>query len=285
MVMTVIAMVTTVFINNTYHASKMATKNRKPIHYLCLIQALLGAITNVALIFFFFQYSSMCGMRVYVAATMNLLSTTCIETILLIKAYYCSESSYTVLSYGVVLSLARFTIGAANILFTKTAITPLFTCVSVINPTTALGVVTIEIMLNIYLSVCFLFSVYKRWKFVKTKLYAALLKDGTIFSIATSITSVAIMVLVLLHALGENSSTLLNISWAVSSKLTVEQLLRTQNLKKSGLPWVHAINIEDSHQVKSSKFGIPNNVKLLYTLDTYDPFESQLQNTQLNLDI
>ncbi|ORX97364.1 hypothetical protein K493DRAFT_336569 [Basidiobolus meristosporus CBS 931.73] len=244
MMMAVIAMATTVFINNTYHALKLVVENRKPINYLCFIQAMLGAVTNIALIVLFFQFDFRCDIKMYTAASLNLLSTTCIETILLIKVYYCSESSYPILSYGVVLGLARFSMGLANILFAKVTVTPLLTCTNIVNSTIALMLVAVEISLNAYLSACFLYSVYNRWKFIRAKVYVTLLQDGTTFSVATTLTSVVMMVFVLLRVLGDNSSVLFNVSWVVSSKLTLEQLLRTRSLKKSGLPRVHAINLE-----------------------------------------
>ncbi|KAK9761422.1 hypothetical protein K7432_013690 [Basidiobolus ranarum] len=306
MMMAVIAMVTTVFINNTYHALKLVIENRKPIYYLCFSQALLGAIANVTLILLFFQFNFMCEMRMYTVAVMNLLSTTCIETILLVKAYYCSESSYPVLSYGMILGFARFSVGLAHILFTKVLVTPLFTCANVVNTTTVFLVVAVEISLNLYLSACFLFSVYNQWKCIRTKLYSTLLQDGTVYSIATSFTSIVIMIFVLLHILGDNSSVLLNISCkfqylyqaralripfssrdsyqyfsgAVSSKLTVEQLLRTQGLKKSGLPRVHAINIhelDDFPRTKMSKSAILRDTNTHLSSDQHD-----LSDTHLN---
>ncbi|ORX99905.1 hypothetical protein K493DRAFT_299104 [Basidiobolus meristosporus CBS 931.73] len=203
--MSLTAMCTVVFINNLYHSIRMLPNNQKLIYYLCFIQALFGAFTNIIAVVFFFYFDLLCGPRIYLAATLNLFATTCIEIILLLKAYYGSDRSKII-----------FGIGKINML-------------------TGMLVVIFELVLNAYFSVLFLSSMYRQWKFVKTRLYAALLKDGTIYSFATAFTSVAMIILASAGVLGDNSPILFNVSWAVASKLIVEQLINTHKLKRDGV--------------------------------------------------
>ncbi|KAK9711160.1 hypothetical protein K7432_007994 [Basidiobolus ranarum] len=233
--MSLTAMCTVIFVNNLFHSTRLLPKNPKLIYYLCFIQSLFGAVTNVIAVIFFFYFDLLCGPRVYLAATLNLCSTTCIESILLLKAYYGSDRSKLIFSIGAVLQVARISVGAVNIFFTSSMVTPLRACEGKINMLTGMLVVIFELILNAYFSVIFLSSMYRQWKFVKTRLYAALLKDGTIYSLATAIVSITMIVLASLKVLGDNSPILFNISWAVASKLIVEQLKHTHKLKRDGV--------------------------------------------------
>ncbi|KAK9764053.1 hypothetical protein K7432_008783 [Basidiobolus ranarum] len=233
--MSLTAMCTVVFVNNFYHSTRMLPNNQKLIYYLCFIQSMFGAITNIINVIFFFHFDLLCGPRIYLAATLNLCSTTCIETILLLKAFYGADRSKIIFAIGAVLQMVRVAVGITNIVFTSHMITPLLACEGTINMTTGMLVVISELILNAYFSIVFLSSMYRQWKFVKTRLYAALLKDGTIYSFATALTSIAMIILASFRVLGDNSPILFNVSWAVASKLIVEQLIHTNKLKKEGI--------------------------------------------------
>ncbi|ORX99932.1 hypothetical protein K493DRAFT_335553 [Basidiobolus meristosporus CBS 931.73] len=223
--MAITSMVTAVFLSNAYYSAQMLFASyNKPIFQLCFIQSILGAITNLVLVVSFFYFDAGCTFRVFFAATLNLISTTCIDLIMLHKAYYCQSRSKWILGIGVAAQTARFIAGGVNIGFTRVFVTSLYGCGSLINIATAITVITTEFALNLFLSICFISSVYGRWKIVKTRLHSALLTDGLIYFLSTSITSVTIVILVLCQVLGENSAILFNISWAVASKLMVEQL-------------------------------------------------------------
>ncbi|KAK9722689.1 hypothetical protein K7432_002500 [Basidiobolus ranarum] len=231
--MAITSMVTAIFLSNVYYSTKMLLISyKKPIFQLCFIQSILGAITNLVLLITFFYFDAGCSFRVYFAATLNLISMTCIDLIMLNKAYYCQSRSNWVLGIGVTAQAARFVAGGVNIGFTGVFVTSLYGCGSIINTVTAITVIATEFFLNLFLSICFISSVYGRWKVVKTRLHSALLTDGLIYFLSTSITSITIVILVLLQVLGDNSPILFNISWAVASKLMVEQLKHASHIGK-----------------------------------------------------
>ncbi|KAK9702887.1 hypothetical protein K7432_011014 [Basidiobolus ranarum] len=226
--MAIIAMVTVVFINNTFHAIRLLPQNRKPMYVLNLIQSLLGSITNVAMIITFFYYDQFCGVRIYSAATLNLISTLSIELILLLKAFYGSGRSKTILLLGVVCETIRMGAGILNLLQMKPIATSLRTCETQVS---AISVVSTELLVNGF-SLFFLIKIYSQWKFTRTRLYATLLTDGTAYCLGTVLVSTVMIFLAMSNILEEQSSIFFNISWVTASKLTSEQLKHTHKMRK-----------------------------------------------------
>jgi len=112
-----------------------------------------------------------------------------------------------------------------------------------------------ELVINLYLSSIFIFSVYNQYKFVKRALYKSLLQDGIIFSLSTTLISVLMMILVVCQVLGDNSAVLFNISWTTASFLTTTQLRHSLVYKKKA-----ATNTaKDSNEVSTSSSATYNN--------------------------
>ncbi|KAK9766601.1 hypothetical protein K7432_004201 [Basidiobolus ranarum] len=234
--MAIIAMVTVVFVNNTYHATRLLLVDRKSMYILNFIQSLLGSITNITMIITFFYYDEFCSTRIYFAAILNLTSTLSIELILLLKAYYGSTRSKSILLLGAVCEFIRLAAGVLNLFQMKPITTSLRTCDTQVSTFGAVSVVATELLVNGFFSVFFLTRIYNLWKFTHTRLYATLLTDGTIYCLGTATVSVLMVILAMTNVLKEQSSIFFVISWATASKLTSEQLQHTHKLKMSSEP-------------------------------------------------
>ncbi|KAJ1979348.1 hypothetical protein H4R33_005739 [Dimargaris cristalligena] len=236
--MTITGMATVVFLHNTYISVKLLSHNRQHIYQLCFLQSILGALANVTNLITFFYFDIACDFRIYFSAVLNLTSTTAIDTILLLKAYYGNDpsrfNSRHIMVLGIALQVARVATGIVNIIYLQPFITPIQECMGRIHHATSIAVGVIEFILNAFLSLCFLRSIYEQWKFVRTRLYGALLRDGTLYALLTPVCSITIIILSLFGVLGFNSSALFNISWAIASKLTVMQLQHARHIKESG---------------------------------------------------
>jgi len=235
--MAINAMSCTMFLANLYHSTVLLHKNRKPIYQLCFAQSLIGLVVNLLILGGFFQFDVSCPFRVNFAAAGNLISTTCIESILLIKAKLATSTLHPAVVYvGAVLLGFKIAAFVANIAFTTIIVTPLYNCGVLIVPTVGGVAVAMELAVNIYLSAFFLTIIYRQWRFMRLFLYESLFKDGLAYSLVTAVTSTTMVVLVFTNVLGTNSAALFNISWVVASTLTVLQLRNALRIKEQRRP-------------------------------------------------
>lgn len=235
--MAINAMSCTMFLANLYHSTCLLRKNRKPIYQLCFVQSLTGMIVNLVILGSFFQFDAFCSFRVNFAAAGNLVSITCIESILLIKAKLATSTLHPAVVYvGAVLLGFKIVAFVANLAFTSVIITPLYNCGVSIVPTVGGVAVALELAVNIYLSAFFLTIIYRQWRFMRLFLYESLFKDGLAYSLITAVTSTTMVILVFAGVLGTNSAVLFNISWVVASTLTVLQLRNALRIKEQRRP-------------------------------------------------
>ncbi|KAJ9076398.1 hypothetical protein DSO57_1026600 [Entomophthora muscae] len=230
--MAINAMSCTMFLGNVYHSLWLMSRNRKPIYQLCLAQSLVGVVVNVMILISFFSFDKLCTSRILIAAIGNLVSMTCIELILLIKARMCSNTlPQFVIQAGYVLIGIKIVCFGVNLWFTSATVTPLYNCGARIIPVAGGVAVMMELIVNVYLSGIFLSIIYRQWRFMRLFLYEALLKDGLLFSLATTTTSILVTVFAFANVLGSNSAVLFNISWVVASSFTVHQLRNSHKIK------------------------------------------------------
>ncbi|KXN74242.1 hypothetical protein CONCODRAFT_2778 [Conidiobolus coronatus NRRL 28638] len=248
--MSINAMSTTMFLGNTIHSLNLLRKAPKPFYLLNFIQSFLGLLVNLFIIGYFFEFNKNCEFRIYFAAVGNLISTTCIELILLLKSRVVSNNNAIVFWVGLTLEAARVSIGIYNIIQTTTNITPLYNCGAVIQPLAGALVVGSEILVNGYLTIVFLVGMYRQWKFIKKPFYVTLMQDGLIYSILTVLISILALLLAIFQALGNNSMVLFNVSWVVASSLTVSQLRRA--FKERGISSTGGIRSYPRTNEKSS---------------------------------
>ncbi|KAJ1977199.1 hypothetical protein H4R35_002399 [Dimargaris xerosporica] len=238
--MAITSMALTVFLHNTYIAIKLLHANRQHIYQLCFLQCILGMVANLTNLVTFFYFDIICDFRVYFSGALNLASTTAIEIILLIKAYYGSDPSRTstraIFVCGAGLLVARVAAGVVNIVFIHPFITTIEQCMGEIFMTTGIVVVATELVLNVFLSACFLRSIYEQWRFVRSRLYGALLRDGVLYALLTALCSITIIILTFFKVMESHTAVLFNISWAIASKLTVMQLQHARHIKKATRP-------------------------------------------------
>ncbi|KAI9295036.1 hypothetical protein K502DRAFT_283189, partial [Neoconidiobolus thromboides FSU 785] len=230
--MTINSMSFTIFLLNTIHSIKLILKNQNQIFQLNLIQSLIGLIVNLLIIIFFFSFDNYCLFRIQFAAVGNLLSTLSIELILLIKAkLVLSSLPKYIYPLALVLMAIKLVLFCLNMVFTSITITPLLNCSANMDMLYAGMALTIQMILNIYLTSIFLIIIYKQYKFNQLPFYKMILKDGIIYSLIILFVDIFICILAFAQILNQNSAVLFNISWAITSLLTVLQLRKHQKLR------------------------------------------------------
>ncbi|KAJ1980231.1 hypothetical protein H4R34_002529 [Dimargaris verticillata] len=261
--MAITSMALTVFLHNTYIATKLLHANRQHIYQLCFLQSILGVVANLTNLVTFFYFDIICDFRIYFSGTLNLTSTTAIEVILLIKAYYGSDPSRTstraIFVCGTGLLVARVAAGVVNIVFIHPFITAIEQCMGEIFMTTGIVVVATELVLNFFLSICFLRSIYEQWRFVRSRLYGALLRDGMLYALLTALCSITIIILSFFKVMESHTAVLFNISWAIASKLTVMQLQHARHIKKATRPRTYpSSQSKGSQRTSSARYTLPS---------------------------
>ncbi|KAK9729514.1 hypothetical protein K7432_000199 [Basidiobolus ranarum] len=236
-----VAMSMVVFISNFYHSYQLHRRNRQPIYTLCLVQSAIGCFCMIVNVFMDFTLNFLCHFRVYSSACLYMISFICIELILLMKAYYCNNRAKSVLFPGCGLLTICFGCSLWNLSTIQVSDMAEFhlyegapalrSCSVHVESIAIIALIIADNLLNFYLTICFLTNIYHSYKFNRSNLFATLLRDGTLYSLVTSASSVIIVTLTVTNVLGTRSSTLFAASWAVSSKFTVEQFRNAEKAR------------------------------------------------------
>ncbi|ORY06550.1 hypothetical protein K493DRAFT_18113 [Basidiobolus meristosporus CBS 931.73] len=213
-----VAMAMVVFISNFYHSYQLYRRNRQPIYTLCLVQSAIGCFCMIINVIMDFTLNFLCNFRVYSSACLYMVSFICIELILLMKAYYCNNRAKSVLIPGCCFLTICFGCSIWNlctIRVTDTAAIHLYenapalmSCSVHVENVAIIALIIADNLLNFYLTVCFLSNIYRSYKFNRSNLFATLLRDGTLYSLVTSTSSVLIVTVTVTNVLGTRSSTL-----------------------------------------------------------------------------
>ncbi|RKP06511.1 hypothetical protein THASP1DRAFT_31674 [Thamnocephalis sphaerospora] len=222
-----------IFANNLWHSISVAGDawaariwQRRTMTSLSMVQTLLGTIVMAWIVTNYFRLSEGRLADGLVIIIGQRLSENAISTMLLIKAYHVRNRNRYILGIGVLLLLANLVMSALECATIPKASTRWGWYAVQVAATLATGIpMILNMVMNLYVTGCFLRVIRRHARITTSVLYTALIRDGTQFALVCAITNVVVGILFLTRAVGTATpSVLYHVGWTIQSWLMVRQL-------------------------------------------------------------
>ncbi|KAI8050505.1 hypothetical protein BDF22DRAFT_745378 [Syncephalis plumigaleata] len=222
-----------VFSYNIWHAVGAAGDawgariwQRRAMATLSMVQAALGFGVMLWILIGFFRLTRDRQADGLIIVIGQRTSMQLISIMQLLKAYHVNNRSKLILVIGTFLLLASLAMTGVK-------------CSTIPPPSMRWGyyavemaaylgmgvAIILELVLNLFVNVCFLVVVYRHKRKATSSLYSVLLRDGILFTMVCTISNILIATLFLTKSISNNIlSIAYHISWALQSWLTIQQL-------------------------------------------------------------
>ncbi|ORX90093.1 hypothetical protein K493DRAFT_357269 [Basidiobolus meristosporus CBS 931.73] len=184
-----------------------------------------------------------CQIVAFVTNYAHEFSLDCIMIILLIKATVSNQHHVVIYAVGGVCLAASIALHSWH------AITAVYTrsvfgaCGNVPDPLIAILWFSCLWTLNAFLSGCFLTVIYKHHRRKKSPVYKSFLKDGMWFFLLITVSNIITPSLVIRGVLGENSSILFDVDWAIQCVLITLQLSHSSKFRQGQSNFSHSLSV------------------------------------------